>query len=291
MVCREDVKGGAMKWVVSIALVSAVFCRVYGQSIEELQDEIRARHGVDVDRAEFLSRTRRGQTYDSINNAVFGHFLRDFLDEAQKRSLSPDGVKRYSPFPLSITVVPEGSSPVTDSRNRIARGVFIQFSGQGFTVGHRSASAAVSFLVERFPLRTTREAADTAMRNCAVRRAIVDNLGYIEDEMGVEVDSCEFSSNGCTLEDEADIRYATQEKLLQGLVGLRRDIESGDEIRSEITMVSVFYHWMGGAQYRHWDNSSWSSWIWSVNGDEDRVEGLIQEHRRTSCANILFGGA
>ena len=99
----------------------------------------------------------------------------------------------------------------------------VAFYENDIKAGHKSSAGTVSFIIKHFPLEGTEEAAELDLRNWAVRKAIMDKIQYIRRQ-GVKVKSCPFL-NDCNLNDELDIAYSTQEKLLQGLINLAKAVK------------------------------------------------------------------
>ena len=233
------------------------------KTIEELQTEIKQKHGIRI----LKSSGDPGKSWH-IGDVDFTAFLEVFLAEAEKQGLNEGDKKRFFPVKIKFRVYPENWNPFDQQVCYICSDV--AFSENNIDVGHESASGVISFIIEHFPLEGTEEAAELELRNQAVRQAAMDKIRYIKGR-GVDVQSCLFVDGLCDLDDESDIAYSTQEKLLQGLINLEEAIKNGDEDRSEVNIIPFMGIWS-------WTDSKKQLYDrWFVD-DESKTENLILEY-------------
>ena len=238
------------------------FAAATNSAITELQTEIRQKHGLEVLRST-VDPSRATYTKDS----GFKFFLESFLDEAEKQALSEGDRKRFLPVKIDIIVNKENWNPFGPGTAYLRPD--IGFSGNNaIEVGHRSAKAFVAFIIDRFPLEGTKEAAELDLRNKAVRRAIMDKVRYINSQ-GVEVRSCGVLAMLCALKDETDLVYSGQERLLQGLVNLAEAVENGSETRRKVNITVVPWFWQDS------EDQTYNRWI---ENDERKTENLILKY-------------
>lgn len=236
------------------------------QAITDLQTEIKQKYEIRIVKP-------YGDLGDPhyVDDDDFKSFLKAFLAEAEKQGLNEGDRKRFFPVEIELIIYLENwnffDSQVCYTCADIA------FEDNSIKVGHRSALAAVSFIIDHFPLEGTEEAIRLELRNQAVRQAILDKMQYIE-EQGVEIESCIFLVGKCDLDryNELDIAYSTQEQLLQGLINLEESIANGDESRSKVSIAPV----VGFLVRLMWDGYySYNRWIVD---DEGKTEELIAEY-------------
>jgi len=254
-----------MKTIILTLISSLVFSFAYAETKDnnDLKREIQSKYGIAV-----LS---VGGNYDKSNYVsykMYRFFFDNFIAQAKKLGLNVDGKKRFFPVEMPLIVYPEN----WDSRNSNVSyfGPDIGFDDKGnMRAGHKSARGAVRFIMENFPLEGTKEAAELELRNLAVRTAIMDIIQVLADK-GVDVQSCIFSvSVLCSINSMDYIAYNSQEKLLQGLLNLQADVDSGKEVGSLVNVAATYWPLL------EIDERPWNRWF--VN-DEKTTRNKIVEY-------------
>ena len=231
------------------------------QTPANLQTEIKNKHGIHI-----VKSRAKPDSSAYLNEGSFNYFLTAFLNSAEQKELSKGDEKRFFPVRIKIRVYPENWNPLNLAVSYL--GPDLAFDGNTLKVGHKSAEETVSFLITHFPLENNEEALELNLRNQAIRQAIIDKIKYAR-ENGITVKSCSFSASFCSLKEEADIAYSTQEKLLQGLINLEKAIDSGEETRTTVRITLLPWFWEGS------QGQSWNRWF---ENDEQETENLILDY-------------
>lgn len=199
-------------------------------------------------------------------------FLDSFQIEARAQKLNVNEKRRFFPVEFFLRVFPETQDKSYYSYFRTSR---VGWDGNSLWVGHRSSAELISFLIENFPLEGTGQALQLELRNRAVRKAIMDKLGFFQGR-DIDVYTCSFSAHRCVIKTENDIAYSTQEQFLQGLVNLEDAVEKGQEYRSRVEITSVPWIFQNEFQ-RSWD-------LWSIE-DEKKVSRVIKRYMTSMNMN------